>query len=78
MTLVVIVILTTAIAGACILLLGQIRIANVFRFIPYPVVGGYLAGAGWVLVLASFSIMNGVAPTWETLPRLVEPATLWK
>ena len=78
MTLVVIVILTTAVAGACILLLGQIRIANAFRFIPYPVVGGYLAGAGWVLVLASFSIMSGVVPTWETLPRLVEPATLWK
>ncbi len=77
-TIAVILILATGVAGACVLLIGQIRIANVFRFIPYPVVGGYLAGAGWTLVVASFSIMSGVAPTWETLPRFIEPTMLWK
>jgi len=78
MTLVVILILTTATAGACILLIGHIRTASVLRFVPYPVVGGYLAGAGWVLTLAALAIMSGIVPNWETLPRFLEPPTLWK
>ena len=77
-TVAVILILATVVSGACVLLIGQIRIANVFRFVPYPVVGGYLAGAGWILVLVSLSIMSGVEPTWEDLPRFLEPVTFWK
>ena len=78
MTLVVILILTTTAAGACIALVGRVRTAGVLRFVPYPVVGGYLAGAGWILALAAFAIMSGVVPDWESLPRFVEPPLLWK
>lgn len=78
MTLIVILVLTTVAAGACIMLVGRIRIAGVLRFVPYPVVGGYLAGAGWILALAAFAIMSGVVPDWESLPRFVEPPVLWK
>ena len=78
MTLVVILILTTVAAGASILLIGHIRTASVLRFVPYPVVAGYLAGAGWVLTLAALAIMSGIVPNWETLPRFLEPPTLWK
>ncbi len=78
MTLVVILILTTAAAGACITLVGRIRITGVLRFVPYPVVGGYLAGAGWILAVAAFTIMSGIVPDWESLPRFVEPPALWK
>ena len=78
MTLAVILILTTAAAGASVLLIGCIRAASVLRFVPYPVVGGYLAGSGWTLALWALAIMSGIAPTWETLPGFLEPPTLWK
>ena len=67
-TLVVLLILTTAAGGFCVLLIGHVRIGDVLRFVPYPVVGGYLAGSGWILMLAALAIMSGIAPTWETLP----------
>lgn len=78
MTLAVILILTSAAAGACILLIGRVGAASVLRFVPYPVVGGYLAGSGWILALWALAIMSGVAPTWEMLPRFLESPTLWK
>lgn len=78
MTLVVVLILTSAAAGACVLLIGRIGAASVLRFVPYPVVGGYLASSGWILALWAFAIMSGIAPTWEMLPRFLEPPTLWK
>src|SRR5262249_5833751 len=36
------------------------------RFIPYPVVGGFLAGSGWLLVLGSIRVMTGQSVSlWE-------------
>ena len=32
------------------LLLGVFRLGNLVRFVPFPVVGGFLAGTGWLLV----------------------------
>lgn len=41
----------TALAtGLTLWLLGHYRLGNLIRFIPYPVVGGFLAGTGWVLL----------------------------
>ena len=77
-TLIVLLILTTATAGACMLLIGRIGSASVLRFVPYPVLGGYLAGIGWTLALWALAIMSGIAPTWEMLPRFLELPTLWK
>ena len=49
-----------------------------FRFIPYTVMGGLFAGAGWALSLAALSVMSGVTPDWHDLPRLLAPEALWK
>lgn len=46
MTLVATALLGTAASGACFLLIGGFRIANLLRFIPYPVAGGFIAGTG--------------------------------
>ena len=72
-TMVVIIALTTLITGLCFLLIGRLRLANLFRFMPYPVVGGFLAGLGGLLTVSSISITSGITLTWETLPELLEP-----
>ena len=63
--------------GLCCLLIGRFRRANLVRFIPYPVAGGFVAGIGGAVCLAAMSLM-GAAPDWRALPALLEPSVLWK
>ncbi len=51
--------LTSLMTGIFLTLLGQFRLGNLIRFIPYPVVGGFLAGTGWILVKGAIGIMSG-------------------
>ena len=76
MTMVAILIISAATAGVCMLLIGRFRLANLIRFVPYPVAGGVLAGAGGFYVLAAFSMM-GVALDRQVLPSLLELSVLW-
>ena len=39
--------LSTVLTGICFLLLGYFKLGNLVRFIPYPVLGGFLAATGW-------------------------------
>ncbi len=34
--------------------------ANLIRFVPYPVVGGFLAGTGWLLFKGGIYVASGV------------------
>lgn len=63
--------LSTLSTAALFALLGRFGLGNMVRYMPYPVVGGFLAGVGWMLVDGSFSIMNGMPLSFATLPALV-------
>ncbi len=65
--------------GAVLLLLGQLGLGNVLQIVPYPVIGGFMAGTGLLLVRGSFQVMAGLDLSLETLPALFEPshASLW-
>ena len=76
MTLVAIVIISTATVAACFLVLGHSRLANLIRFVPYSVACGVLAGTGGTCFLAALS-MIGLTPDSHTLPSLLEPTALW-
>jgi len=52
---------TTLITGLVFYLLGRFRLGKLVRFMPYPVVGGFLAGTGWLLIQGSLSVMSGEA-----------------
>ena len=77
-TMIVIVGLSTLATAICYLLIGWFRLAHLFRFMPYPLVGGFLAGLGWFLVKSSVAVASGTTLTWETLPALAEVDTLQK
>ncbi len=77
-TVVVAIALTTLFTGLFLLMLGWFRLGNLIRFIPYPVVGGFLAGTGWVLVRGAIRIMGEVSPGWRTLPELFHPEVAGK
>jgi len=63
----------TVLCGLCFLVLGTFRLAHLVRFVPYPVIGGFLAGTGWLIAKGSVGVMSGTALHWDTLGVLVEP-----
>lgn len=63
-------------SGLCFLAIGQLRLANVMQFIPFPVSCGFLAGTGAEVCVAALSMM-GLKLDWQVLPRLFEPQLLW-
>lgn len=78
LTVIAVIALTTLATGITFFLLGQFRLGELVRYLPYPVVGGFLAGAGWLLVLGGISIMTGSSPGLRELPSLLLPPTLWQ
>ena len=72
-TMVAIMGLSSVATAACFLLIARFRLANLFRFIPYPVTAGFLAGLGWSIVAGGVAAMCGIVPGWQTLPELFQP-----
>ena len=70
-------IISAVATGACCLMIGRFRLANLMRFIPYPVAGGFVAGIGGAVCLAALSLM-GAEPEWGAVIALLEPPVLWK
>jgi SulP family sulfate permease len=59
MTVLAAIALTTVSVGGILFLLGAGRLGSIVRFTPYPVIGGFLAGSGWLLLTGSFRVMTG-------------------
>jgi SulP family sulfate permease len=55
-TLLVAIAITSMLTGASFLLLGYFKASKLIRFIPYPVMGGFMAGCGWLLVKGAFAL----------------------
>jgi SulP family sulfate permease len=46
--------LTSLLNGVIFFALGSFKLGGLVRYIPYPVVGGFLAGTGWMLARAQW------------------------
>lgn len=62
--------ITTLLTAVLYLLMGWFKAGWFVRYIPYPVIGGFLAGTGWLLSLGAFGVMTGVNPSFSTLPAM--------
>lgn len=75
--------LSSLATGGLFWITGRLRLGGLARFMPYPVVAGFLAGSGWLLVDGSVMMMTGhqIGPALfettsrDTLLMLVLPAT---
>ena len=78
-TVLVAIALTALLTGIFFLVLGSFRLGGLVRFLPHPVVGGFLAGTGWLLVQGSFGVMAGAPLTLFNLPALIrlDALVLW-
>lgn len=51
--------LTTTVIGLAWWLMGSRRWGDVARYIPYPVVGGFIASVGWLCVIGGIAVVTG-------------------
>lgn len=64
--------LSTVLTGLLLFSLGYFRLGTWLRFVPYPVIGGFLAASGWLLVTGGVEVMTGISPglsleSWQSL-----------
>ncbi len=67
---------TSVLTGAFFLALGRCKLGAWIRYVPYPVVGGFLASTGWLLVHGAFGVMTDQSLGWSQLPSLLQPIML--
>lgn len=58
--------------GLVFLLIGRFKLGGLVRFLPYPVMGGFLAGSGWLLIIGGIGVMVNV----PVGPTLFQPSIL--
>jgi sulfate permease, SulP family len=57
--------ITAVLTGICVLGIGASRRGKLVRFLPYPVVGGFLAGTGYLIFSGGFKVFSGKALSLE-------------
>lgn len=62
-------------SGTVYWLLGRLRLGSVVRFIPYPVIGGFLAATGWIFVAGGIAVCASQRTPMAS--RLGSPRVLW-
>jgi len=77
-TVVFIIIVTSISTGLFFLVLGFFKAGNLIRFIPYPVMGGFLAGTGYLLIKGAFGVMTEKTLTIANIFYMTHPDVLIK
>ena len=75
-TVVAMIFITTLSTGLIFLLLGTFKLSRFVRFVPYPVVGGFIAGTGLLLIRGSFNVMLDASIEIANLGILLTPEAL--
>ena len=75
-TLVATIVLSTLSLGVVFLALGVFRLGNVIRYIPFPVIGAFLAYIAWLLLRGGMSTMVGQPLSLSASLLLLQPRLL--
>lgn len=60
----------------CFLVMGLFKLSNLIRFLPFPVVAGFLGGSGVLLVSGGLGVMTGVSLGLGTLDQYMTVALM--
>ena len=72
-TIIVATMLATIATGLALLLLGHFRLGGLIRFVPFPVIGGFLAGTGWLILKGGISVILGESFGVATMSHMLAP-----
>ncbi len=76
LTLTATIVLNAVVGGIIFTLLGRFKLGGFIRYIPYPIVGGFLAGTGVLLVQGALHSIDGLDLHHLTISALVQPNIL--
>lgn len=66
----------TLVTGLVLFLFGKWKIGHWIRYVPYPVIGGFIAASGWLLVANAVHLLTGVDVSWHALGGLFQALQL--
>jgi SulP family sulfate permease len=67
LTVVAAIAVSSLLTGVLFLVLGRFGLGDLVRFVPYPVVGGFLAGTGWLLFKGGAGVLTGTSLSFASL-----------
>lgn len=80
LTMIATIIVSSVVSGLVFLGLGWFNLGKFIRFIPYPVIGGFMAGSGWLLFRGALKLMTGISldltKLHQQIPVLLAPELL--
>jgi SulP family sulfate permease len=77
LTVVLAITVATMVAGLFFFVLGTLRLGDLVRYVPYPVIGGFLAGTGWLLAKGAVGVLTDVPVSISTLSEVAPEAAKW-
>ena len=66
--------LATALTGLLLCVLGFTHAARAIRFMPYPVIGGFLGATGWLMVMGAIQVVADQRATFANLGAFADTA----
>jgi SulP family sulfate permease len=76
MTVVAAIALGSLATGMSLWIIGLCRVGNALQFIPYPVVGGFMAATGWLLIRGGVQVMTDEPLTFTNLTWFIQPTPM--
>ena len=70
--------LSSALTGLVLCGFGIARAGRAVRFVPYPVIGGFLGAAGWLIAAGAIQVMTGYRLRLSGIENFLDPLTLAK
>ncbi|MBV8260092.1 MAG: SulP family inorganic anion transporter, partial [Paraburkholderia sp.] len=70
LTVLIAIALCSLVTGMVLYAIGSSKRSRSLQFLPYPVLGGFLAGTGYLLLAGAFRVMTGEPLHWRTLALL--------
>lgn len=75
-TVIMMIMITTAGAGVVLMILGTLKLGRLVRYIPYPVMGGFFAGIGFLFVKGGIGVASTVSVSIDNLDQLFSTSVL--
>jgi len=68
--------LVTLLTGGGLFLVGHFRLGRLGRFVPYPMLAGFLGASGWLMVSGAVHMVSGMPLGFSTLAALSNSSTM--
>jgi sulfate permease, SulP family len=69
---------TTIVTGVVLCCFGMTRMGRAIRYVPYPVVGGFLGATGCLIIFGAIRVITGYRLEFATLGEFVNHQTLYE